>query len=1062
MSGEPRPAGSRGDLGPAVPARWAELAPLVDAVLDAPTERRSSILLELSPSDPELRAEVERLVAECERGMPMLDRHAADAFLQLLVDDVDLAIPEILGGRYRIEHEIGRGGMALVYVARDLKHARAVAVKVIRPNLAASLGRSRFLREIEIAARLRHPNIVPVYDSGDADGMLYFVMPYEEGPSLRTRLDRDGALSVTQCVNVLRDVGRALAYAHEHGVVHRDVKPDNVLMSGGAAVVTDFGIAKAVHAAQSDAPTGTLTQPGAGIGTPAYMAPEQAVGDPATDHRADIYSFGCLAYELFAGHPPFHDLPTHEIIAAHVGTKPVPLSSASAGVPESIAGLVARCLEKSPGARPQSAQELLTDLDAAQTGPTELVRRRRRTPRPLLITAGIITVALIGSIGSMLGVRRGRATWVRETAIPELRQLASLPPLLRTADRNRFEEGYRVAQRALAIEPSDSMLRKLAAQVEQRITLTSEPVGAHVYRQAYAGPDSIWVSLGETPLDSVSIPLGWSRLKLEKPGYWPAIRVFGVGPGLNPTIVRLLPVNADTIGELLPVPGGMVNPFRYTTGFLSLPARKVADFEIGRFEVTNREYKRFVEAGGYRRRELWDGDIRRYGSPTSWEQAMAALTDRTGRPGPSTWEVSDYPAGQADYPVGGVSWYEAKAYARFVGKQLPTVYHWMWAATSDRAHLVIPQSNFEPRGPAPVGQFRAMTGFGALDMAGNVREWCENATGGDRFALGGAWGEPQHLFNANHHQDPFDRSPGNGFRLARFPTSDSAAAAPAELQLRDFGVERPASDEVFAIYRRSYDYDPAPLDARIEDADTAADWVRQRVSFSAGYGGERMIAVLFLPRTGRSPYQTLVYFPGAYAIKGTVSRDGYTDFFARYVTKSGRAFLLPMYKGTYERSDTMSTTAPNESSYYRDMVIQMGKDLRRSVDYLSTRRDIDSSRIAYFGVSWGGGLAGLMMGIEPRFRTAVVVSGGLYIERSQPEVDPLNFLRHVRMPVLMINGRYDSIFPVEASQNPMFRMLGTPPDRKQHIFEESPHAVPADALFTKAFLWLDRYLGPTS
>ena len=1058
MSAEPRPSGSRSDSGPAVPDRWAELAPLVDAVLDAPAERRSSILMELSATDPALRAEVERLVAECERGMPMLDRRVGDAFSQLLVDDVDLAIPEILGGRYQIEHEIGRGGMALVYVARDLKHARAVAVKVIRPDLAASLGRTRFLREIEIAASLRHPNIVPLYDSGDADGMLYFVMPFEEGPSLRTRLDQGGPLPVSQCLNVLRDIARALAYAHEHGVVHRDVKPDNVMMSGGAAVVTDFGIAKAVHAAQSDAPTGTLTKPGAGIGTPAYMAPEQAVGDPATDHRADIYSFGCLAYELFAGHPPFHDLPTHEIIAAHVGTKPVPLSSESAAVPESIAGLVARCLEKSPAARPQSAQELLAELDAAQTGPTELVRGQRRPRRGLLVSAAIIAVGLIGS---MFGVRRSRAAWVRETAIPKLQQLADLPPLLRIADTKGFEEGYRVAQRALSIEPNDSVLRKLAARVEQRINLTSEPAGARVYRQAYAGPDSTWTSLGETPLDSVSIPLGWSRLKLEKQGYWPAIRVFGVGQGLNPTIVRLLPLNADTTGELLPVRGGMVTPFRYTTGFLNAPARKVTDFQIGRFEVTNREYKRFVEAGGYRRRELWDRDIRRHGNPISWEQAMVALTDRTGRPGPATWEVSDYPAGQADFPVGGVSWYEAKAYARFVGKQLPTIYHWVWAATIDRAHLIIPQSNFEPRGPAPVGQFPGMTGFGALDMAGNVREWCENATGGDRFALGGAWGEPQHMFNANHHQDPFDRSAANGFRLARFSTSDSAAAGPVEVQVRDFSVERPASDEAFAIYRRAYDYDPTPLDARIEHTDTTAEWIRQRVSFSAGYGAERMIAVIFLPRGGRPPYQTLVSFPGAYALKGTITRDGYTDFFASYVTKSGRAFMLPMYKGTYERSDTMSKTAPNESSYYRDRIIQMGKDLRRSVDYLSTRRDIDSSRIAYFGISWGGAIGGILIAIEPRFRTAVMVSGGLFFERSQPEVDPLNFLPRVRMPVLMINGRYDSIFPVEASQDPMFRMLGTPRDRKQHDIEESQHAPPAEVLFTKAFSWLDRYLGPT-
>ena len=466
MSGKVHPSGSPGESGSLLPDRWAELAPLIDAVLDAPPERRSSILMEVSARDPGLRAEVERFVAECERRVPMLDRPAAEAFSRLLVEDADPGIPEILGGRYRIEREIGRGGMACVYLARDLKHARAVAVKVIRPDLAASLGRSRFLREIEIAAGLRHPNIVPLYDSGDADGVLYFVMPYEDGPSLRTRLSRDGPLPATQCVNVLRDVARALAYAHERGVVHRDVKPDNVMLSGGAAVVTDFGIAKAVHAAQSDTPVGTLTQAGAGIGTPAYMAPEQAVGDPATDRRADIYSFGCLAYELFAGHPPFHDLPAHEIIAAHVGTKPVLLSKVSAAVPESVAELVARCLEKSPAARPQSAQELLAELDAVQTGPNELLRRRRQTPRALLVTSIIVGVLLVGS--AVYVISRDRAA---ASKAPREVTVAVLPLVSRDS-----------TQRDLAYGLSDEIATALVKMPGVRVMSRSSVAGSREQR----------------------------------------------------------------------------------------------------------------------------------------------------------------------------------------------------------------------------------------------------------------------------------------------------------------------------------------------------------------------------------------------------------------------------------------------------------------------------------------------------------------------------------------------------------------------------------------------------
>ena len=407
-----------------LPRDWAELAPLVDAVLDAPPERRAAVLTELSAGDPDRRAALERLGAECERDVPLLNRPAAERFDHLLgsASEAEVPLPETLGGRYRIERELGRGGMARVFLAHDTKHTRHVAVKVIRAEFAASLGRERFLREIAIAARLRHPNIVPLYDSGDADGVLYFVMPYEEGLSLRSRINESDRLSVAERVSVLRDIARALAYAHEHGVVHRDVKPDNVMLSGGAAVVTDFGIAKAVSEAQTGAAGAgpTLTQVGAGMGTPAYMAPEQATGDPSTDHRADIYSFGCVAYELFAGKPPFHGVPAHQIITAHVATKPVPLAQRSVDVSEPLARLIARCLEKNPNDRPQSAKELLVELEGGSTPAADPVRRR-------LPKLAVVTVAAIGVIviaGAAYGLlHRPRASDEWTVAVLPLRSL---------------------------------------------------------------------------------------------------------------------------------------------------------------------------------------------------------------------------------------------------------------------------------------------------------------------------------------------------------------------------------------------------------------------------------------------------------------------------------------------------------------------------------------------------------------------------------------------------------------------------------------------------------------
>ncbi|MEJ2501958.1 MAG: serine/threonine-protein kinase, partial [Gemmatimonadota bacterium] len=224
-----------------------------------------------------------------------------------------------LADRYAIEHEIGRGGMATVYLAQDLRHDRQVAIKVLRPDLAATLGPERFHREIKIAAQLQHPHILPLLDSGEADDVLYYVMPYVEGESLRDRLDTEGELPIGEAVRIVRDVVDALTEAHAHGVVHRDIKPENILLRGRHALVTDFGVAKAVSEATGRA---RLTTAGVALGTPAYMAPEQASADPHLDHRVDIYAVGAVAYELLAGRPVFRGWTPQQVLAAHVAESP--------------------------------------------------------------------------------------------------------------------------------------------------------------------------------------------------------------------------------------------------------------------------------------------------------------------------------------------------------------------------------------------------------------------------------------------------------------------------------------------------------------------------------------------------------------------------------------------------------------------------------------------------------------------------------------------------------------------------------------------------------------------
>jgi tetratricopeptide (TPR) repeat protein/tRNA A-37 threonylcarbamoyl transferase component Bud32 len=269
-----------------------------------------------------------------------------------------------LQDRYRIERPLGAGGMATVYLARDPKHEREVAVKVLRPELAAALGPERFHQEIKIAAHLNHPHVLPLLDSGEADGFLYYVMPHVEGESLREKLAREGELPVAEAVRILRDVVDALSHAHKHGVVHRDIKPDNILLSERHALVTDFGVAKAVSEA-----TGVhkLTTEGVALGTPAYMSPEQAAADKHIDHRADIYAVGAVAYELLTGRPPFTGTTQQEILAAHVTQAVEPVMKYRDTVPTALAELVMKCLAKKPADRWQSAEELLPQLEALAT-----------------------------------------------------------------------------------------------------------------------------------------------------------------------------------------------------------------------------------------------------------------------------------------------------------------------------------------------------------------------------------------------------------------------------------------------------------------------------------------------------------------------------------------------------------------------------------------------------------------------------------------------------------------------------------------------------------------------
>lgn len=327
-------------------------------------------------------------------------------------EDLRKRLQDKLGNAYILDRELGGGGMSRVFTAEETALARKVVIKVLPEELIGGVNVDRFKREIQFAARLQHPHIVQVLTAGEMDGSPFYTMPFVEGESVRARLLRLGALSMTEVIGILRDVAKALSYAHDHNVAHRDIKPDNVLLSGGSAAVADFGIAKAISAARTDERGGALTQVGTSIGTPAYMAPEQAAGDPGTDHRADIYSYGCLAYELLTGTPPFSAKSPQKLLAAHMAETPKHVCDLRPDTPEVLADLVMKCLAKEADDRPQRAADIVRVLENVTSGtghvvlPPILFGGRRSLPKalamfglaavivPLVAKAAIIVIGL--------------------------------------------------------------------------------------------------------------------------------------------------------------------------------------------------------------------------------------------------------------------------------------------------------------------------------------------------------------------------------------------------------------------------------------------------------------------------------------------------------------------------------------------------------------------------------------------------------------------------------------------------------------------------------------------
>jgi eukaryotic-like serine/threonine-protein kinase len=705
------------------------------------------------------------------------------------------------------------------------------------------------------------------------------------------------------------------------------------------------------------------------------------------------------------------------------------------------------------------APEVVTPRATAATTPATATTTRAppRLRLPLLLLGAAVFVAVLYPTSSRVRAER----WLLGDAIPRIEEH------LAVAD---WESAFGLMREAERRAPGHPQVAELWPRVSWQVTLHSEPAGATVFRQAYAGELDTWELLGHTPLEDIRIPYGLSRIRLELEGYQPLVRALGgahinwrqLEPGYDPDMLLVGPelYRLDTDTSL---PRGMV---RVPGGTISVEGDPVElrDFFLGRFEVTNAEYRAFVEAGGYRRAELWDPVVVK-GETIPWRLAVSQFVDRTGRPGPSTWEGGDPGRGREDLPVSGVSWYEAVAYARFAGRELPTAHHWQHALANAMFPWLLPASNFSGEAARAVHAGRAMTHVGAYDMLGNVREWTATAIGDERIILGGGWNDPHYIAGtADASAPPLDRSVGNGIRLA--VTHDDAAAArlraaatrttaPATAELP------PASDEVYAAYGRAFQYDRGELNAAIEAIDTTRMWIRERISLGAGYGSERMLLHLYRPTSGTAPHQVVVYWPGW----DTFALDDVDEYFAKqvdFIVASGRAVAFPLYRGTFSRRDGPLRRRPAfGTAEYRDNTIYTVKELRRTVDYLETRRDMDAQALAFFGYSWGGVNGPVALAQEPRLRAAVIQIGLLPPMSATPEVDPLHSLPRVRVPTLLFSGEFDPMVPTANSRR-YFDLIGTPAAHKRHVVAVGGHFIPRQLVIRETLEWLDRYLGPVN
>jgi eukaryotic-like serine/threonine-protein kinase len=705
----------------------------------------------------------------------------------------------------------------------------------------------------------------------------------------------------------------------------------------------------------------------------------------------------------------------------------------------------------------------------------------RANPRALRVGVALAVAAIGLSIAIYAAVRWQSVSPPRSVTPGQLAQINGL------VQKDQYGAAFVLALPLIRDERtrSNPELIKLWSQIVLPFRPLVAEEGATVYFKPYADVDGEWLSAKPANgAAAVDAPRGALRVKVEKPGFRTGyFAVANPGPSVGPdpapppsVKVPLPLIREGTLSDDMvlvprtdiPVYLGLWSSTPFGNDQHDIPA-----FAIARCEVTNSEFKSFVDAGGYENPVWWQGlKFRDQGREISWAQARLRFVDATGRAGPAGWALSTYPTGQGEIPVGGISWYEAVAYARFRGATLPTIHHWMRAAFApyeflfNTAPAVAALSHFGGKSPIPARDAAGLGPWGTVNMAGNVSEWVWNAAGSNAIVLGGAWSEESWSYQLAHPVSAMDRSAQIGLRLMRTlpgASVDAQLLEPIHLASESPEVQRkPVSDDAFAAMRLQFSNTHLkPLAVAVQVLEQTPLWISEEVTLKFP---EEQTRVLYIvrPRNHAQPLQPVIYGPpGNCCQTKRPNREAPVDAAVlspgslETIVNGGRALVIPIWAGSYERVLPPTFDSNVLTDRQRGAALVWHQDMSTTLDYLGTRADFDTRHGAYFGYSYGAKFLGALdLAIEPRLKAAVLMGGGVGAQKIHPMIDLVNYAPRIHIPVLMLNG-------VAERTDPLFDLLGTPTAMKSHVFYDAGHfTFPPNSVARDTNNWLDQYLGP--